>query len=87
MAPTNKKCAALVPLRSDAKRPANKKGAKKTSSNAKTFWPPSTKQASLGLLSSKRPQYQVVTKLLLDTGIYDDDVPEKVINHMFVYYR
>jgi hypothetical protein len=27
----------------------------------------------------------VGTKLLLDTGIYDDDVPEKVINHMFVY--
>jgi hypothetical protein len=60
-------------------------GCKKTSSTAKTSWPPSTKQSSLGFLSSKRPQYQVGTKLLLDTGIYDDDVPEKVIDHMFVY--
>jgi hypothetical protein len=85
MAPTNKKHVASVPLCSDAKRPANKKGAKKTSSNAKTSWPPCTKQSSRGFLSSKRPQYQVGTKLLLDTGIYDDDVPEKAINHMFVY--
>jgi hypothetical protein len=81
MAPTNKKHAASVPICSDAKQPANKKGAKKTSSNAKTSWPPCTKQSSLGFLSSKRPPYQVGTKLLLDTGIYDDDVPEKVINH------
>jgi hypothetical protein len=31
------------------------------------------------------PQYQVGTKLLLGIGIYNDDVPEKVIDHMFVY--
>jgi hypothetical protein len=84
MAPTNKKCAASVPPGSDAKQPANKKGARKTSSNAKTSWLPSTKQSSLGFSSSKHPQYQVGTKLLLDTGVYNDDVPEKVINHMFV---
>jgi hypothetical protein len=85
MAPTNKKRVASVPPCSDAKRPANKKGTKKRSLNAKTSWPPSTKQSSLGFLSSKRPQYQVGTKLLLDTGMYNNDVPEKVINHMFVY--
>jgi hypothetical protein len=62
-----------------------KKGAKKTSSNTKTSQPLSTKQSSLGFLSSKRLQYQVGTKLLLDTGIYNDDVPDKVIDHMFVY--
>jgi hypothetical protein len=87
MAPANKKRVASVPPCSDAKHPANKKGAKKTSSNAKTSWPPSTKPSSLAFLSSKRPQYQVGTKLLLDTGIYNDDVPEKVIDHMFVYKK
>jgi hypothetical protein len=41
--------------------------------------------SSLGFLLSKRPKYQIGTKILLDESIYDDDVPDKVKDHLFVY--
>ena len=41
--------------------------------------------STLGFSSSKRPKYQIGTKILLDESIYDDNVPDKVKDHLFVY--
>jgi hypothetical protein len=86
--PSNKKRAAAVPTHPDSKRQAtvNKKGAKKSPSTTKKPTA-NTKLSSLGFSSSKRPQYKLGTKLLLDTSIYNDEdaIPEKVVDHLFVY--
>jgi hypothetical protein len=84
MPPSNKKRAAAVPPCPDSKRQAvaNKnKGAKKTPTK-KTA---GKQQTSLGFASSKRPEYKLGTKILLDTSIYTDAIPEKVVDHLFVY--
>jgi hypothetical protein len=84
MAPANKKKGvAAVPPCPDSKRQAvsNNKGAKK----APTKKTVAKQLSSHGFLSPKRPEYKLRTKLLLDTSIYNDEIPEKVVDHMFVY--
>jgi hypothetical protein len=44
-----------------------------------------TKQSSIPFPCSKRPKYQLGTKILLDDQIYDDKVPDEVKDHYFVY--
>jgi hypothetical protein len=41
--------------------------------------------STLGFSSSKRPKYQVGTKILLDDTIYTSKVPDDVKGHLFVY--
>jgi hypothetical protein len=86
MAPTNKKRAASFPPRSDSKRPATG-GKAGTAKGAKTpTKKPGPKPLSaLGFSATKRQQFNVGTKLLLGTGIYDTPVPAQVKGHMFVY--
>jgi hypothetical protein len=84
MAPTNKKRASSVPSRSES----NKRAAVASSRVSKKpppKKPPAKKLSSLGFSSTKRQTYQPGTKILLTDGIYDDDVPEKVRGHLFLY--
>jgi hypothetical protein len=41
--------------------------------------------STLGFSSSKRPKFQVGTKILLDDTIYNSKVPDEVKGHLFVY--
>jgi hypothetical protein len=86
MAPTNKKRASSVPSRSDSnKRAAVARAPKRPASKSPAKKPAAKKLSSLGFSSTKRQTYQPGTKILLTDGIYDDDVPEKVKGHLFLY--
>ena len=41
--------------------------------------------SDLGFSSTKRPKYQIGTKMLLDDSIYDKEAPAEVKGHYFVY--
>jgi hypothetical protein len=86
MAPTNKKRALSVPSHSDStKRAAVARAPKRPASKSPTKKPAAKKLSSLGFSSTKRQLYQPGTKILLTNGIYDDEVPEKVKGHLFLY--
>jgi hypothetical protein len=80
--PTNRKRAPSCPppqqRLTSSKKPA--KGTK-TPTKSTVTRPLST----LGFSSTKRPKYQLGTKLLLDDTIYQDKAPAEVKGHFFVY--
>jgi hypothetical protein len=81
-----KRASSCPPSRSDPKRQATSqavKGRKTTTSDNKATKQPAL--SSLGFSSTKRPEYQVGTKMLLDDTIYNDKVPPSVKGHFFVY--
>ena len=70
-----------------AKRPPSsaKQAASKSSGPKKSSKTSGRAQATLGFSSTKRPKYQVGTKMLLDDSIYNGKVPDEVKDHLFVY--
>jgi hypothetical protein len=88
MAPTNKTRALSVLSCSDStKQAAVARAPKRPASKLPMKKPAAKKFSSLGFLSSKRQTYQPGTTILLTNGIYDDEVPEKVKGHLFLYER
>jgi hypothetical protein len=86
MAPTNKKQASSVPSCSDStKQVAVASAPKRPASKLPTKKPAAKKLSSLGFLSTNLRLCQPGTKILLTDGIYDDEVPEKVKGHLFLY--
>ena len=88
MAPTRKRAAtessasAPVPKR----KGANKKGGGHKEGGGTVGKNIVTKSLQThGFSKSKKPQYQVGLKLLLDDGIYDSKVPDEVKGHFFLY--
>jgi hypothetical protein len=79
---SSKKRSAQAPARSDPKRPATSQGVKGGKATKNTVTKSLTNH---GFSASKRPQYQVGTKILLDDSIYDDKVPAEVKGKLFVY--
>ena len=87
----------MVPPTSNKKRPssvafAGKGGAKKPAANAATTAKAATNkrsstksQSTLSFATTKRPLYQLGTKILLDDRIYETEVPLEVKGHLFVY--
>lgn len=84
MPPTKKRA---VPLSSSSasKKQATAKGRAGKQQQHDTTQKSMPTLPALGFSKSKRPTYQIGTKILLDDSIYDDKVPAEVKKHMFVY--
>ena len=65
-----------------SKTPATKKNKSTGSNHVTTVTRP---LSDLGFSSTKRPKYQIGTKMLLDDSIYDKEAPAEVKGHYFVY--
>ena len=84
MGPTgsaSRKRGSSAPPAGSGKRQAVEKSTEKNK-NSRTV-PLST----MGFSASKRPQFNIGTKILLDDTIYEDGPPETVMGHLFVYVR
>ena len=77
---------ALAPVPKRNSKGANKKGVGQKEGGGKVGKNIVTKSLQThGFSKSKKPQYQVGLKLLLDDGIYDSKVPDEVKGHFFLY--